>query len=60
VVRRVERGWQKRLTVEMQRDAFATVPYIPIGNYFLQAAYRSTLTGICAQPRAAVLNVRRA
>ncbi len=50
---------QKRITVEMQRNAFATVPYIPIGNYFLQKAYRSNLSGI--EPNYAPLfwNVRR-
>jgi peptide/nickel transport system substrate-binding protein len=37
---------QKRITEEMQRNAFETVPYIPIGNYFLQKAYRANLTGI--------------
>jgi peptide/nickel transport system substrate-binding protein len=50
---------QKRLCVEMQRDAFATVPYIPLGNYFLQAAYRSNLTGILPNYAPLFWNVRR-
>jgi peptide/nickel transport system substrate-binding protein len=50
---------QKRLTVEMQRDAFTSVPYIPIGNYFLQAAYRNNLTGILPNYAPLFWNVRR-
>ena len=37
---------QKRITREMQVQAFQDVPYIPTGFYFQPTAYRSTLTDI--------------
>ena len=35
-----------RLAVDLQRQAFVDVPYIPLGQYFVPTAYRSDLSGI--------------
>jgi peptide/nickel transport system substrate-binding protein len=37
---------QKRLDQAIQRRAFETVPYIPLGQYLPPAAYRKSLTGM--------------
>ena len=50
---------QRRLMEEIQRVAFDQVPYVPIGRYFLQAAYRNNLTGIQRNYAALFWGVRR-
>ena len=35
---------QKRLDAEIQAQAFRQVPFIPLGQYFPPAAWRSTIT----------------
>jgi peptide/nickel transport system substrate-binding protein len=37
---------RKKLDAEIQVRAFETVPFVPLGQYLPQSAYRSTLTGI--------------
>ncbi len=36
---------QQSLARQIQEEAFATVPYLPLGQYFQQTAQRKTLTG---------------
>jgi peptide/nickel transport system substrate-binding protein len=37
---------QRRLGVEIERQAFASVPYIPLGQFVLPTAYRKSLSDI--------------
>ena len=37
---------QRRLAVQLQRRAFETVPYIPLGQYFQSTAYRTSLSDV--------------
>ena len=37
---------QRALAAQMQQQAFADVPYLPVGEYFQPTAYRKTLTGV--------------
>jgi peptide/nickel transport system substrate-binding protein len=37
---------QKRIAIEMQKQAFLDVPYIPLGHYLTPTAYRKTLDGV--------------
>lgn len=37
---------QKAIAAELQRRAFETVPYVPLGQYFQATAYRTSLTGM--------------
>jgi peptide/nickel transport system substrate-binding protein len=37
---------QKRICVEIQKQAFEDVPYIPLGQFFTPMAYRTNLIGI--------------
>jgi peptide/nickel transport system substrate-binding protein len=39
---------QKKITTEMQLQAFQDVPYIPLGQYFVPTVYQSSLSGILA------------
>jgi peptide/nickel transport system substrate-binding protein len=41
---------QRAIAAEMQRLAFAEVPYIPLGQYFLPTAYRRSLSGVLQGP----------
>lgn len=49
---------QRVIAAEMQRLAFAEVPYLPLGQYFLPTAYRRSLTGVLRGPPL-FWNVRR-
>ena len=51
---------RKRLDAEIQAQAFQTVPFIPLGQYFLPYAYRTGLSGFVRAPITALWNVRRA
>ena len=37
---------QKRIGVEMQRQAFIDVPYVPLGVFYQPTAYKKELTGV--------------
>jgi peptide/nickel transport system substrate-binding protein len=37
---------RKRIATEIQRQAFEDVPYVPLGLYYLNTAYRADLTGV--------------
>jgi peptide/nickel transport system substrate-binding protein len=50
---------QQRVAAEMQRQAFADLPYIPCGQVFTPVAYRASLTGMLLN-LPAFWNVRRA
>lgn len=36
---------QRRIARDIQAQAFADVPYIPLGQYFTRTAYQANLTG---------------
>jgi peptide/nickel transport system substrate-binding protein len=37
---------QKAKAEALQRRAFETVPFVPLGQYFQATAYRSSITGV--------------
>ncbi len=37
---------RKRLAGELQQQAFADLPYLPLGQYFNQTSYKPSLTGV--------------
>ena len=37
---------QKKIAAEMQVQAFADVPYVPLGQYFAPTAFQASLTGV--------------
>ncbi|MEJ0072022.1 MAG: ABC transporter substrate-binding protein [Pseudomonadota bacterium] len=39
---------QRRIAVDIQRQAYEDVPYVPLGQFFQPVAYRSDLTGMLA------------
>ena len=50
---------QAKICADIQREAFQTVPYIPMGQYLQPTAYRSNLEGVL-QGFALFWNVKRA
>jgi peptide/nickel transport system substrate-binding protein len=42
----VDAAERRRLDIEIQANAFETVPFIPLGQYLPPAAYRANLTGV--------------
>jgi peptide/nickel transport system substrate-binding protein len=45
---------------EMQALAFREVPTVPLGQFFIRTAYRTSITGVLEGPRPVPWNVRRA
>lgn len=37
---------QKRIAADLQRAAFDSVPYVPLGQYFQATAYRTSLRDV--------------
>ena len=50
-------GEQTRLAAEMQREAFRSLPYIPLGAIVPHVAYSRSLTGVFETPVAAYWNI---
>jgi peptide/nickel transport system substrate-binding protein len=50
---------QKRIAEAMQREAFVSVPFVPLGQYFQATAYRNSLSGML-DGFAVFWNVRKA
>ena len=50
---------QKRLAEDLQRECFAYVPYIPLGQYLPAGAWRSTVTGQLRGPAPVFWNVEK-
>ncbi len=46
--------------MEMQALAFREVPTVPLGQFFIRTAYRSSVTGVLEGPRPVPWNARRA
>lgn len=46
-----------QLATEIQVQAFKSLPYIPLGSYLSQSAYRSNVTGVFPAPVAAYWNI---
>jgi peptide/nickel transport system substrate-binding protein len=50
---------RKEIAAQEQERAFETVPFIPLGQYRAQAAYRSNLTGVVAGPIQVFWNIEK-
>jgi peptide/nickel transport system substrate-binding protein len=50
---------KKRIAEEVQREAFQSVPFVPVGQYFQPAAFRDNLTGFVRSPFSVFWGVRR-
>ena len=50
---------QKRATDDIQRVAFADVPYIPLGQFFQPIAVRDTISGVLDSPFPIFWNVKK-
>jgi peptide/nickel transport system substrate-binding protein len=51
-------GQQDKLVSEMESIAFADVPSIPLGQFFIRTAVRKTLTGLVLGPKPVPWNLR--
>ena len=52
-------GDRKIISDEVQREAFQSVPFVPVGQYFQPAAFRDNLTGFVRSPFSVFWGVRR-
>jgi len=50
---------QKKLAVEIQEQAFVSVPYIPTGQFVIPTAYRNNLKGVVPAPIVFMWNVEK-
>jgi peptide/nickel transport system substrate-binding protein len=50
---------QKQIAVEIQKVVWEEVPYIPVGQWYLPIAYRTSLTGIVRGPYPVFWNVAK-
>jgi peptide/nickel transport system substrate-binding protein len=50
---------RKRLAIEVQEEAFESIPFMPVGQYFQPAAFRSDLSGFVRAPFSVFWGVRR-
>jgi peptide/nickel transport system substrate-binding protein len=50
---------RKKLAEQVQEQAFKTVPIIPLGQYAIPSAYRTTLSGIVPAPVTVMWNVEK-
>ena len=50
---------RKRLSEEIQREAFAFVPFVPLGQYIPSTAYRTNVTGLLRGPVPVFWNVEK-
>ena len=51
---------QQAIARQMQEEAFASLPFIPLGQWHLPAAYSDKLTGVIHSPFTLFWNVKRA
>lgn len=51
---------QRRLAGDIQAEAFAYLPYIPVGHYIQSTAWRNTLSGLLRGPAPVFWNVEKA
>lgn len=50
---------RSRISGEVQREAFRSIPFVPLAQYFQPAAFRSDLTGFVRSPFSVFWGVRR-
>jgi peptide/nickel transport system substrate-binding protein len=50
---------QKKLAVEIQEEAFRSLPYIPTGQFIIPTAYRKNLKGVTIAPVVFLWNVEK-
>jgi peptide/nickel transport system substrate-binding protein len=51
---------QQTITRQIQEEAFVSLPFIPLGQWSIPAAYSQTLTGVIHSPFTLFWNVKRA
>jgi peptide/nickel transport system substrate-binding protein len=50
---------QQKMAAEVQKAAYAVVPYVPTGQFLIPTAYRKSLSGIIVAPVAFLWNVEK-
>jgi peptide/nickel transport system substrate-binding protein len=50
---------RKQIAVEVQQEAFQSIPFMPVGQYFQPAAFRSNLSGFVRAPFSVFWGVHR-
>jgi peptide/nickel transport system substrate-binding protein len=50
---------QKKIAVDIQREAFSSVPFVPVAQYYQPAAFRDNLTGFVKSPFSVFWGVSR-
>jgi len=50
---------RKQIATDVQQEAFQSIPFMPVGQYFQPAAFRSNLTGFVRAPFSIFWGVRR-
>jgi peptide/nickel transport system substrate-binding protein len=50
---------RKTIAVDIQREAFASVPYVPLGKYVTNTAQRRNLTGLIKAPATLMWNIEK-
>jgi peptide/nickel transport system substrate-binding protein len=50
---------QRQLAAEVQKEAFETVPFVPLGQFAIPTAYRNTLSGVIRSPVLQMWNVEK-
>jgi peptide/nickel transport system substrate-binding protein len=50
---------RKQIATDVQQEAFQSIPFMPVGQYFQPAAFRSDLTGFVRAPFSVFWGVRR-
>ena len=67
VVEKLRQAWmaapteaeRKTIAANLQREAYVSVPYIPLGEYSARTAYRSDLSGVDIGPALFMWNVTK-
>ncbi|MFZ3235632.1 MAG: ABC transporter substrate-binding protein [Stellaceae bacterium] len=67
VVEKLRQAWiaapteaeRKTIAADLQREAYVSVPYIPLGEYSARTAYRSDLSGVDIGPALFMWNVTK-
>jgi len=51
---------RQAIAADIQRQAFASVPYVPLGKYVTNTAQRKNLTGLIKAPPILMWNIEKA
>ena len=50
---------RKAIAIDIQREAFASVPYVPLGKYVTNTALRRNLSGLIKAPATLMWNIEK-